>query len=111
MDRIFYHWSPRERRSQITRLGLVPGSWSRDRLWKPPYVCLAPTVIDGWLLSGRLAWDHTKPTEWDLWEVDVSEQSGYERLRYDDTGRVKEIRVYERIYKRNVWFVGTRNVR
>jgi hypothetical protein len=106
MKGIFYHWSPRERRNRINRVGLVPGNWSRDRLWKPPYICLAPTVLDAWALSGAM--DRGRVIkQWDLWEVDVREQSGYEELFYD-TGRVKEIRVYERIFKRNVWFVGER---
>lgn len=107
-DRIFYHWSPRNRRNSINRVGLIPGRLSTDGLWRPPYVCLAPTVLDAWLLSGSTfrgkAFD-----EWDLWEVDIVEQSGYEKLFYD-TKRLKEIRVYERIYKRNVWFVGERRI-
>lgn len=109
MEGIFYHWSPRERRKRINRVGLMPGQLSRDKLWKPPYICLAPTVLDAWSLSGRMSRTFDLPDpRWDLWEVDVREQTGYEELFYD-TGRVKEIRVYERIYKRNVWFVGERN--
>jgi hypothetical protein len=46
--------------------------------------------------------------EWDLWEVWTHEQSGFEEL-YFDSGTLKEIRVYERIYKRNVWLVGSRS--
>lgn len=65
--------------------------------------------MDAWLLSGAMSRTFDlSDIRWDLWEVDVREQDGYEELFYDDTGRVKEIRVYERIYKRNVWFVGER---
>lgn len=103
---VFYHWAHSSRRDAIKRRGLVPGQWSRDRLWKPPYVCLAPSPQIGWLLSGGMGYDHDK-VEWDLWEVWVGEQKGYEE-QYYDSGRLKEIRVYERIYKRNVWFVGSR---
>lgn len=105
---IFYHWSPLARRGRILKKGLVPGQWSRDRLWKPPYVCLAPTIQGAWSLSGGMHYDEEKAWVWDLWEVDVSDQSGYEMLPYDN-GHMKEIRVYERIYKRNVWWVATRD--
>jgi hypothetical protein len=48
--------------------------------------------------------------DWDLWEVWTHEQSGYEELYFDDTTDVKEIRVYERIFKRNVWYVASRTI-
>lgn len=108
MTDIFYHWSPLARRTAILRRGLVPGQWSRDRLWKPPYVCLAPTVKGAWSLTGGMKYDHEKSFIWDLWEIWVGDQDGYEELYYD-TGRIQEIRVYERIYKRNVWWVATRD--
>lgn len=48
---------------------------------------------------------------WDLWEAWTHELKGYEELYFDDyTSDVKEIRVYERIYKRNLWLVGSRTV-
>ena len=99
----FYHWALKERRKRIERVGLVPGNWSRDRLWKPPYVCLAPFPELAWNLSGAL---DKSPKVWDLWQVWVGEQSGYEELLFDN-GNLKEIRVYERIYKRNIWYVGS----
>lgn len=102
----WYHWSPTERRNQIIRYGLMPGQWSTDKLWKPPCVCLASTPNLAWVLSGRTS-RGSQIDSWDLWEVFVGDQSGYEEL-YFDSGVVKEIRVYERIYKRNVWFVGER---
>ena len=46
-----YHWAPTSRRGQISRYGLRPGSLSSDRLWRPPFVCLA----DG----PRAAWQNT----------------------------------------------------
>lgn len=107
MVEVFYHWSHRERRSSIERRGLLPGQWSRDRLWRPPYVCLAPTPLVGWTLSGGMRYRHDT-TLWDLWEVYVGDQTGYEELYYD-SGSVKEIRVYERIFKRNVKWLAERN--
>lgn len=105
---IWFHWSPRDRRSRINRVGLLPGVWDHDRLWKPPYVCLAESPRIAWALSGEMS-GRRHIQEWDLWEVWTHEQSGYEELYFDDTGNIKEIRVYERIFKRNVWFIGERN--
>lgn len=106
LSEFWYHWAPTARRNQIKRLGLVPGKWSTDRLWKPPYICLGEYPEVAWMLSGGTARGKTV-AEWDLWQVWIEEQAGYEEL-YFDTGNIKEIRVYDRIYKRNLWFVGTR---
>src|ERR1044071_4207787 len=101
---MFYHWSPVERRQSINKSGLLPGSHSTDRLWRPPYVCLAPYPSLAWLLSGKMK-RGSEHAEWDLWEVWVGEQTGYESLFFDDTGNLKEIRVYERFYKRNITYL------
>lgn len=103
-DELFYHWSPMDRRKRILRLGLTTNCISRDGCWRPPYVCLAPYPQLAWNLSGGMS---ALVNFWDLWQVDVREQTGYEEI-YFDNGNLKEIRVYERIYKRNVWYVGTR---
>lgn len=103
----FYHWSHRTRRKSIEHRGLLPHQWSRDRLWRPPHICLAPTPLVGWALSGGMNYP-VDNTLWDLWEVDVSEQTGFEELYYD-TGALKEIRVYERIFKRNVHWIAERD--
>lgn len=110
---LWFHWAPTDRRNRIKKEGLVPGRWSRDRLWKPPYVCLTHAPGLAWSLSGEM--DRGRQiVSWDLWEVSVHEQTGYEELFFD-TGAseekiIKEIRVYERIFKRNVWYVATREV-
>jgi hypothetical protein len=107
-----YHWSPTERRKSIMWRGLTPGQWSTDRLWKPPVVCFASNPDLAWSLSGKTArgrqihsWDL-----WMLWSDDVP--GGYEEIvdYYKDSDRsyVKEYRVYERIFKRHLWYVGTR---
>lgn len=103
----WYHWAPTERRKRINKLGLLPGSWSTDKEWKPPFICLAQTPETGWNLSpemprGKLVKD------WDLWEVWVAEQDGFEIIYGDTYDNIKEIRVYDRIYKRNIWYVGSR---
>lgn len=107
---MFFHWSPIERRPGILRRGLLPGQWSRDRLWRPPYVCLSDRPSLAWGLSGGMDREDG-PVAYDLWQVDLSEVSGYEEIYDDRYGTVKEVRVYERIYKRNLFYLATRQVR
>jgi hypothetical protein len=64
----------------------------------------------GWHLSGGMNYD-TDPKVWDLWEVWIGEQKGHEALYNDKSGNLKEIRVYDRIFKRNVLWVATREVK
>lgn len=99
-----YHWAPTERRKQITRFGLRPGSVSSCRQWKPPYICLANNPHLAWDLIGR-----HRPTirEWDLWWTTSDAAAPMEMLPFDD-GTPKEYRVYHRIFKRDIWFVGSR---
>ena len=99
---LLYHWSPVERRQGIRRQGLKPGSRSLNNLWRPPYVCLSPSPSQAWGLRGD-----TEIPEWDLWTV-WSNRIGKHTIVRED-GAVKEYRVYERIYKRDLWFVGTRS--
>jgi hypothetical protein len=110
--RVLYHWAPRSRRWSIKRFGLVPGSHSVQREWRPPYVCLSDDPILAWNLSGRL---HDEIDEWDLWAVFELHIPHLEQIydTYRDTNRpyVKEVRVYERIPKRVLNFIGTRQQR
>lgn len=103
-----FHWSPTSRRGQIERYGFRPSCRSVDGLWRPPYVCFSDRPSLAWGLSGQI---HPEIDSWDLWEVWSDVPSGMESIRTRDTaGReyVQEYRVYERIYKRDVWFVATR---
>lgn len=103
---VLYHWAPTARRKQITRHGLRPSSRSVDGLWKPPYVCFSDNPSLAWSLSGRF---HPEITPWDLWMTWSDVPAGYEALPFDGgAAGVKEYRVYERIYKRNLWRVGSR---
>lgn len=106
-----YHWSPTIRRKQIDRLGFVPGSRSLSGDWKPPYVCFSNTPHLAWQLSGRI---HPEIKEWDLWMTWSSIPSGMEAILESFRDRpghyIKEYRVYERIYKRDIWRVATRVV-
>lgn len=110
-DTPLYHWSPAERRRQINKTGLVPGSWSTDRFWKPPVICLASNPQLAWALSGGTA-RGAQHAEWDLWQVWMSDLNGYEEIvdyyKNSDQTYIKEYRVYHRIYKKDVWYVATR---
>lgn len=107
---LLYHWAPIERRPSIQRRGLVPGSRSRDRLWRPPYVCFSDSPSLAWALSGGMPGN--RGTTWDLWMTDTDRLDGYEALFFDDEPeRMKEARVYHRVYKRDLWHVGTREAR
>lgn len=103
----FYHWSRTERRPQVLHDGFKPGSWSRDRVWKPPYICFADNPALAWSLSGAL---DASGLSWDLWMTWSDAVTGYEVLFFDGLANQvpKEYRVYERIHKRKIWLVGTR---
>ena len=101
---LLYHWSPIERRSRIKRYGMLPGSHSVTKEWKPPYTCWSDSPSLAWALSGMM---HGKGREWDLWTMWSNVPKGYELLTFDD-GEPKEYRVYERVFKRDIWYVGTR---
>lgn len=111
-DLVFYHWSPTSRRKGILRSGLVPGKLSVDRAWRPPYVCFS---TDPHLAFNLSIYYHHEVPSWDLWEV-FPEQciKGYEEIPFDNGDgpeeRIKEYRVYQRIFKRDVWYVATRAV-
>lgn len=100
-----FHWSPSSRRKGIERRGLVPGSLAIDRKWRPPYIALAPSPEAAWQMSGEDERGAGHPS-WDLWQVWLS-NVGAEAIPYDD-GSAREFRVYERIYRRDLWLVGTR---
>jgi hypothetical protein len=99
-----YHWAPTSRRGQINRYGLRPGSLSSDRLWRPPFTCLADGPLAAWNLIGRY-----RPAipEWDLWWTTSTAAGDFEGIPNDD-GSWREYRVYHRIFKRDLWMVGTR---
>jgi hypothetical protein len=103
-DFALYHWAPASRRKQILRYGLRPMSVSSCRQWKPPYVCLADGPRMAWDLIGRY-----RPfiQEWDLWWT-ASDLAAPMEMIPADNGDPREYRVYHRIYKRDIWFVGTR---
>lgn len=78
---IAYHWSPRDRRESILRLGLLVPT-RHPRLVAPvvcseghrnPYISLARDPHTAWDLSGGflLLRDCDPPRTWDLWQVNL----------------------------------------
>lgn len=115
-DLILYHWSPKKNRKQIERYGLRIGMPSLQGDWRPPYVCFSDDPILAWYLSGRMWVDPKNPEEWDLWSVNMRCQTSFGHYEiildtFPDTGRhyTKEYRVYSRVYKRDLTYVGTRS--
>lgn len=110
-DTPLFHWSPHERFKQIKREGLMPGKWSTDRFWRPPVICLGSNPQLAWALSGGTL-RGLQHAVWDLWMVWMSDLDGYEEIwdYYPDSDRtyIKEYRVYQRIYKRDLWYVASR---
>lgn len=104
----WYHWAPTERRNSINHRGLLPGQLSTDMLWRPPYICLTHRPSWAWGLSGDTERGR-QVKEWDLWEVWLPNDQSYEVLKSLD-GSIDEIRVYKRIFKRDVWYVGSRSL-
>ena len=103
---MLFHWSPTTRRRGITRHGLVPGRLSIDRAWRPPYIAYAHSPSLAWALSGG----HGRGKHidvWDLWMTWTTHTGGYELLGGPGEP-MHEYRVYHRIPKSQLWFVGTR---
>lgn len=59
-----------------------------------------------WALSGATDRGAEHP-RWDLWTVWSDRLEGYEIMSFND-GTAFEYRVYHRVYKRDVWYVATR---
>jgi hypothetical protein len=102
---LLYHWSLISRRKQILKRGLCPGSKSRDHEWNAPYICFAASPSMAWALSAGMS---NKEQQWDLWMMWSNSVKGYEKLFQDGTKNPTEYRIYERVFKRDIWYVGTR---
>lgn len=105
-DFLLCHWAPTSRRASITRHGLVPGKLSTCGEWRPPYVCFSESPALAWSLSGGTG-RGKHIDSWDLWTCWSDAASGMEAIPFDN-GDTKEWRVYERIFKRDLWYVATR---
>lgn len=111
-ERVLFHWSPSKNRNSINKTGLVPGrlSYSTSIKWRPPYISLSENPDRAWRLSG--AFHPEEPQTWDLWMVHACSirirEPIAEYYKNSDKRYVREIRVYERIYKRHLTWVATR---
>lgn len=103
-----FHWTPTTNRPRILRLGLVPGRPSMTSEWTAPYVCFAESPSWAWALSGHF---HPEVESWDLWQTTMDRLFSPKRLKTFDTHhRWHEVRTNERVFKRDLWYVGTRTV-
>lgn len=95
-----YHWSPASRAKGIARSGLKPGSLSRNRKWRPPFISFSrdPTFALG---SANAYWQVEQ--DMDLWQIDLGE------FAHEDLSDIHdEIRIYERIPYRHLTYIATR---
>jgi hypothetical protein len=107
--RPLYHWSPRVRMKQILRYGLRPGmrSTTSTEGLRVPYVCFADSPSWAWALSGQMKW--APSGDWDLWLTymnDITEPILH--ATPDRPSGLYEVRTEHRVYKRNLWYVGSR---
>lgn len=112
IDRILYHWSPSSNRASITRHGLKVNRLSLQGEFRPPYVALADDPWLAWILSGQM---YPGIKKWDLWMVNVENQTSFkgweiitDTYRNSERTYRKEYRVYTRIFKRDLIYLGSR---
>lgn len=107
-----YHWSPRARRKQIVRLGLVPGkrptvgSISTVTDGKP-MICLGTDPLWAWRLSAAMR--YAPRGEWDLWQVDLAREDAVYVMPHWGP-HVVEVRVANRVPKSRVHWLAERSV-
>lgn len=108
--RALFHWAPSARRGQIERWGLRPGMRNTTASeGGMPYgvVCLGDSPSWAWALSAEMSWTPDGP--WDLWQTALDLLTDPIVLPNPDrSSGVHEVRTEHRIYKRDLWFVGTR---
>lgn len=108
-NRPLYHWSPRSRRGQIIRYGLRPGmrGTTTSGGMGAPCVCLGDSPAWAWALSGGMS--YTPAGEWDLWQTWLEALTDPVVLASPDRpSGIYEVRTEHRIYKRDLWWVGSR---
>lgn len=107
--RPLYHWSPRARRKQIIRYGLRPGMRCTTATGSMggACVCFADSPSWAWALSGGMP--HAPAGEWDLWQTYQDRLVDPVVLASDERpSGLYEVRTGHRVYKRDLWHVGSR---
>lgn len=106
-----FHWSPAARRKQILRYGLRPfmrtTTATDDDSGGYPVVCFADSPSWAWALSGEMSW--TPDGEWDCWQTDLGRLTEPVILPGEDRlSGIYEVRTEHRVYKRDLWWIGSR---
>jgi hypothetical protein len=106
--RWLYHWAPTSRRKQILRYGLRPGMRPTTSTgYVAPCVCFADSPSWAWTLSGGMRWTPAGP--WDLWQTSLDRLTDPLVLATDQRpSGLYEVRTEHRVYKRDLWLVGSR---
>lgn len=109
--RPLYHWAPANRRKQIIRYGLRPSmrstTSSMDGYHKVPYICFADSPSWAWALSGDML--NALKDKWDLWMTWLDRiKEPIVHATPDRPSGLYEVRTEFRVYKRNLWYVGSR---
>lgn len=109
-DLLLFHWAPKARRKQITHYGLRPAmrpTTHATPAWRAPYICLGDTPSWAWALSGQ---QRSAPRgEWDLWQTWSSSVTEPSVMAGDCINGIHEVRTHHRIFKRDLWLVGSRS--
>lgn len=99
-------------RPSIQRVGLDINKRSLQGDWRPPYVCFSDEPNLAWILSGKM---YPEIKMWDLWMCYFDSQTSFDHYEiildtFPNTGRhyIKEYRIYTRVYKRDLIYVGSR---
>jgi len=72
------------------------------------HVCFADTPSWAWALSAGMPW--AEVGDWDLWQVWSNRLGPGTVIASDDRpSGVHEVRVTSRVYKRDLWYAGTRS--
>lgn len=104
-----FHWAPSSRRRSIQRSGLKPGSLSRNRHWRPPFISYTPDPA--WGLASANSY-HNVAEPMDLWQVDLDQAPILHMETFshnlDPHAPILEVRVYERIPARYLNLLATR---
>lgn len=104
--RMLYHWAPTARRKQIIRYGLRPSMRATTSSVCAPMICFADSPSWAWALSGGMRSD---VTWWDLWQTSLDRLDEPTVLGSPDrSSGIYEVRTTKRVYKRHVWYVGSR---
>jgi hypothetical protein len=106
--RPLYHWAPKSRQKQIIRYGLRPGMRrTTSEGYRAPCVCFADSPSWAWALSGQMR--RASERSWDLWQTFMDRLTSPLVLGTSERpSGLYEVRTEHRIYKRDLWYVGSR---